>query len=253
MMVGVCVAARHRSGIVLVSGSPGLITFLTAVSVVVILALVRYGVFGKTSKRPSVRLPETVGRFARWRMTLAAMVLCFGLPILLPVLVTSGGIHDALTALINPDQGLVSFRWPDLLEPLLLLCLVAIPGLLIVVPAHMRARPRTWREDSLVPGWLAGLAAVVAAGYLFVLHFLGDLLPKSDLVTMSVAAFGIAALVAPFFKAVANSCWRGGVTVVLDPASWWSQWLIAFSEMRAKPDDTPAPQAQTAPAEEEAE
>jgi hypothetical protein len=237
MMMSECVAALHRSGIVLVSSSPNVITFVTAVAVVVVVPLMRYGIFGKSSKCPSVRLPEAVDRFARWRMTLAAMVFCVGLPILLPALVTPDGIRGALTALINPGQGLISFSPQDLFQPLLLLCFLGIPGLLIVVPARMRANCQAWREDSGVSGWLAGLGAVVAAGYLFVLHFLDDLLPKSGLVTLSVAAFGIAVLVAPFFKAIANSCWRGGVTTVLDPVSWGSQWLTAFGEMRAKPDD----------------
>lgn len=214
---------------------PSVVTFLSAVAVVTIVALARYCVFGVPGLFPSLRLPEAVGGAARWRVSLAAIAFCFGLPVLLSVLVTPSGSHGALTALFGADHGIVSFSWSNWPYPLLLLCLVAIPQLLIAVPASLRVKGLAWREDSLVPGWLAGFAAVVAAGYLFVLHFLGDLLPKSGLGTLFVAAFGVAVVVAPFFKTVANSCWRGGVMVVLDPALWWSQWLIASKEMTAKP------------------
>lgn len=214
---------------------PTAVTFLSAVAVVVIVALARYCVFGVPGLFPSLRLPEAVGGAARWRVSLVATVFCFGLPVLLSVLVTPSGGHGALTALFGTNQGIVSFRPSNFLYFLLFLCLVAIPRLLIAVPMRLRVKGRAWRQDSLVPGWLAGFAAVVVAGYVFVLHFLGDLLPKSGWGALSVAAFGVAVLVAPFFKTVASSCWRGGVMVVFDPALWRSQWLIASREMTGKP------------------
>ena len=218
---------------------PPIVTFLSALGAVAIVAVVRYcaGPF----------LPKAVSSAARWRASLAVTAFCFGLPVLLAVLVTPSGSHGALIALFGPDQGLVSVSPSDLLAGLLLLCLVVTPGLLIAVPTRLHVTGRTSRENSLVPGWLAGFAAVVAAGEVFILHFLGDLLPKSSLGTLSVAAFGVAVLMAPFFKAVAKSCWRGGIMVVLDPVLWWSKWVIAFKEMTADTADT---QVQTAPVNE---
>jgi hypothetical protein len=219
---------------------PPVVTFLAAVGVVGIVPLVRYWAF----RVAGPFLPKAVSGPARWRVSLTVTALCFALPVLLAVLVTPTGSHGALTALFGPDEGIVSVSPSDVLTGLLLLCLVVTPGLLIAVPTLLHAKGRASRENSPVPGWLAGLAAVVAAVEIFVLHFLGDLLPKSSLGTLFVAAFAVAVLMAPFFKAVARSCWRGGIMVVLDPVLWWSEWLIAFKEMTA---NTAEAQVQTAP------
>jgi hypothetical protein len=218
---------------------PSVVTFLSAVGAVAIVAVVRCCV------GPFLPKPKEVSGAAKWRVSLVMTAFCFGLPVLLAVQVTPSGGHGALTALFGPDQGFLSLSPSDLLAGLLLLlCLVVTPGLLIGVPARLHMKGRDSGKNSLVLGWLAGFAAFVAAGEVFVLHFLGDLLPKSGLGTLSVAAFGVAVLVAPFFKTVVSSCWRGGAMVVLDPVSWWSQGLIAFKEMRS---NTAATQVQMAP------
>jgi hypothetical protein len=216
---------------------PAVVTSLSALGAMLIVVVVRccVGLF----------LPKEVSSAAKWRVSLVMTTCCFGLPVLLAVQVTPSGGHGALKALFGPDQGFLGLSLSDVLAGLLLLlCLVVTPGLLIGVPARLHMQGRALGGNSLVPGWLAGFAAVVAAGEVFVLHFLGDLLPKSGLGTVSVAAFGVAVLVAPFFKTVASSCSRGGVMVVLDPALWWSNWLIAFREMTA---NTAATRDETVP------
>jgi hypothetical protein len=219
---------------------PSIVTFLSALGAVAIVVVVRCFV--------SVFLPKEASSGAKWRVSLVMTAFCFGLPVLLAVQVTPSGGHGALKALFGPDEGFLGLSSSDLLAGLLLLlCLVVTPGFLIGIPTRLHIRGRALGENSLVLGWLAGLAAFTAAVEVFVLHFLGDLLPQSGLGTLSVAALGVAVLVAPFFKAVASSCWRGGALVVLDPALWWSKSIIAFKEVTA---NTPPTRTQAAPNDE---
>jgi hypothetical protein len=220
---------------------PSVVTFVTALGFVGLVPIVRC----TACRVKSSFLPEAASGAARWRISFAVIVFCLGLPVLLAILVAPSAGHGVLTALFGAGEGFVSVSRSDVLDGLFQeLCFVAIPGLLIAIPARLHAKGRASRENSLVPRWLAGFAAVAAAGQVFVLHFLGDLLPKSGLGTLSVAAFTIAVLMAPFFKTVASTCWRGRVMVVLDPWLWWSEWLVAFKEMTA---NTAPPQLETEP------
>lgn len=57
------------------------------------------------------------------------------------------------------------------------------------------------------------------------------MLAGTRLGTLTVAAFGVAVLLAPFYRIVANACWKRGVAMVLDPGQWWSAWRDAYGEM----------------------
>jgi hypothetical protein len=83
-----------------------------------------------------------------------------------------------------------------------------------------------------VPAWLAGFAAVLTVVYLLTLHFDNLGLANVHLGVLSVAAFGVAVVLAPFYRIVASACWESGIAVVFDPVRWWSAWGVAYREMK---------------------
>jgi hypothetical protein len=48
----------------------------------------------------------------------------------------------------------------------------------------------------------------------------------------TVAAFALAVLVTPFYRGLANACWKSGVVEVFDPVHWWQAWSDAWAEYR---------------------
>jgi len=115
----------------------------------------------------------------------------------------------------------------------------AIPVLVIAVPEHLRKRGRATTPNSSVPAWLAGFAAILTWIFLILLHYGGQFmvaaLQKTPQGVLSVAAFGVAVLLMPFYRIVAKECLQRGAAVALDPMQWWSAWCAAYGEMRGRP------------------
>lgn len=88
-----------------------------------------------------------------------------------------------------------------------------------------------------MPGWLAGFAAVLTVTYILVLHFDNLGLASWRLGALSVAAFGAAVLLTPFYRTVANACWSAGIAEVFDPVRWWSAWCVVYREMKGANGD----------------
>jgi hypothetical protein len=172
----------------------------------------------------------------KWRVSVTTIVLSLGLPVIFVFLATSGGSRSAVLAMflgapghLRPHYGLV----PDTLTQIV--CLPGIPILLVAIPQFLHSHGRVWRENSPVPTWLAGFAAVLTVVYILTLHFGFGGLAKTPVGALSVAAFGTGILLAPFYRIVISACWESGITMVFDPGRWWSAWSLAYREMRHAP------------------
>lgn len=171
---------------------------------------------------------------AGWRVGTTFAVIWFGLPALLVTLATQGDSGSALTELFSRRPAGQSF-----LFVLGYFCLELVPGLIVIVPEYLRSRGRARNADSSVPGWLAGLAGAATVAFVLLLYFDGAVLAKTHIGVVSVAAFGVATLLAPFYKTVASTCLNSGIMNVFDPWQWWSKWCRAYGEMKGKAPDTP--------------
>jgi hypothetical protein len=180
-------------------------------------------------------------------LALAATTVALFLPVIMAALATSGGI--SLNAIYKTaGGGQLAFRdwWLWDLEfwgPL------AIIAFVVVIPQLLHKELR-WRPEFILPAWLAGSAAVATWLVVFLLYFNG-LRPPGGAVGLAVGATFAAALLAPFYRFFAISCWKRGVTHVFDPRDWWSAWSKAYQEVRlafprpavaAKSTQTPDPQ-----------
>lgn len=181
---------------------------------------------------PRSCLPETVSATAMWRVAVTLTVLIFGLPVVVVVLARSSWSVDAVLPFFS--RTLPGERWLGLLEALLM---YAVPVLIVLVPGYLQTQGRA-AASSLVPGWLAGFASVLTAAFILMLHFGGIAevdLRKAPTGILVVAAFGVAVLLAPFYRVVVEKCLQKGLAVVFDPARWWSSWCHAYREMRRAP------------------
>lgn len=156
------------------------------------------------------------------------MVFCLGLPSVFVVLATAGESSKGVFAGFIGRPGIYVDFWgaPELL------CFFGIPTLVVLIPARLHSKELPWRDSSTVPAWLAGFAAVLTVVYILTLHFDNLGLADWHLGALSVASFGTAVLLAPFYRAVANACWKSGIAVVFDPVRWWSAWCKARREMK---------------------
>jgi hypothetical protein len=208
--------------------------YAVAAIVVLFVVTVRYGVLGGVLRS---HLPGTMTSGAMWRVTVMTLIFMLGLPVIFIVLATSGGFRSAVLATFASDPGehgwgALGVRAAAWLEAGSLL---GIPVLVVVGPEYLRTRGRAVAANSLVPGWLAAFASALTAAYIVLLHFGAPGkagLVKSPLGAWSVAAFGVALLLAPFYRVVAKECLQRGLAVVFDPGRWWSAWCVAYREMR---------------------
>jgi hypothetical protein len=175
-------------------------------------------------------LPDSMTAGAMWRVSVITVIFLLGLPVILVVLATSGGSRSAVIGMFSGQQ----LPW----GPLESLCLWGIPVLLVIGPEYLRIRGRAAAASSLVPPWLAGFASVLTAIYIVLLHF-GEPqkagLDKLPLGIWSVAALGVAVLLAPFYRIVVKGCLQQGIAVAFDPGRWWSAWCVAYRAMRSTP------------------
>lgn len=170
---------------------------------------------------------------AKWRSRATATVFCLGLPSVFVVLATAGESSNGIFAGFIGRPGIYVDFWgiPEVL------CFFGIPTLVVLIPNNFHSKSRPWRDSSPVPAWLAGFAAVLTVIYILTLHFDNLGLADWHLGALSVAAFGTAVLLAPFYRIVANACWKAGIEVVFDPVRWWSAWCKAYREMKGSTGD----------------
>lgn len=170
---------------------------------------------------------------AKWRSGVTATVFCLGLPSIFVILVTSGESSSGVFAAFIGRPGIYVDFWaiPEVIS------FFGIPTLVVLIPGHLHSKDRPWRDNSPVPAWLAGFAAVLTVVYILTLHFDNLGLADWPLGVLSVAAFGTAVLLAPFYRIVANACWKAGIAVVFDPVRWWSAWCVAYGEMKGSTGD----------------
>jgi len=229
---------------------PALGPFIWPAVVVMIMVIVRYGVLDFLLRS---HVPEAMSAGAMWRIAVVAVISILALPVIFVVLATSGGSRSAVLAVLSTHT--VAHGWDaralDLAALLEAVCLLGIPVLVVIGPEYLRTRGRAAAASSLVPAWLAGFASVLTAVYIVLLHFVEPRnagLGKSPWGVWSVAAFGVAVLLAPLYRIVARECLQRGLTVVFDPGRWWSAWCGAFREMRSTPAVT-AEAGEQAPAQ----
>lgn len=175
------------------------------------------------------KVPRGLG----WRASTVLNVIWLVFPAFLLALATSGSNGStALPFIAAGSSSDASFIFG-------VLCWVGIVALVVFVPSEMRARGVPWREDSPVPGWLACMSAVMSGVYVIIQHFAGGPLATSRLGVLCVAAFGVAALLAPFYRALVIACWRSAAIEIFDPMQWWRAWCVAWKEI-SKNGSSPA-------------
>jgi hypothetical protein len=207
---------------------------MTALLFGLVLWFVRYILLGEPPPKwfGNVVQPLAIGRGTRWRVSVGAVALCLVFPVILVILVTSGGSGSAaMAAFGHYYYGKGAAIMGEMV------CLAGIVTLVVVVPEWLRVLGRAWRDGSPVPGWLAGFAAVFTVGYVLALHFDRHVLPSSHPGVLFVTGFGVAVLLAPFYRIVATTCWQRGVEVVFDPVQWWLSWRTAWREVISSPGD----------------
>jgi len=174
---------------------------------------------------------SSVTTIALWRALSTAVVFWFALMWAFVVLATSGNFYAAEIAYFTngPGNGGV-WAIPEGF------CWFAIPAALLALPEYLHIKGRSAADASPVPAWLAGFAGTLTAVYIISVHYGG--VPRSNdvknvsLGVWSVAAFGVALLLAPFYRIVAKKCIRRGVVATFDPVLWWRAWCDAFNEIR---------------------
>lgn len=171
---------------------------------------------------------------AGWRVGATLLVIWYGLPALLVTLVTQGDSGSPLTELFSTRPILQQYLFAVDYFPLFI-----VPGLIAIVPEYLRSKGRASNVDSSVPGWLAGFAGAATVAFVLLLHFDGGVLVKAQIDVLLVASFGVATLLAPFYKTVASTCLDNGIMNAFDPWQWWSNWCHAYGEMKGQVPDTP--------------
>jgi hypothetical protein len=174
---------------------PALVPILTAGGI--LLGLL--GVVVRLS-RPRSGSPEGMSATAMWRVAVTVVLFCVGLPVIFIVLASNSWSTRAVLPLFSTLSP--SGRWLGLLEELLML---GVALLIVFVPDSLHARGRAAR--SLVPEWLAGFASVLTVAFILLLHFGGIAeanLRMAQMGVLSVVAFGVAVLLAPFYRIVAK-------------------------------------------------
>ncbi len=143
-----------------------------------------------------------------------------GVPALTVVLATSGAPGSAPSA-VAANEG-----QPILLPSAGIGCLFLIWAV-VFVPQRLRRRSRCMNAVSelartLLPSWLAAVAAVATWGWVFMLRFGQGSLSGPDFKTLPVAvgAAGVAVLLVPLYQFTARACWQHGIEKVLDPVRW---------------------------------
>lgn len=214
------VLPAHSRAFTLYSLVGGMVTFVLAM---------RYSVLDGMLRS---HLPDQVTAWAMWRIAVIMTIFAGGLPAIFVLQATAGGSPNAVIELGSRQAGGSLWRGLELLS------VVGIPVLLVAGPLYLNAKGRAAAASSLVSGWLAGFASVLTVVFIVVLRFDEPAqggLGKVSLVAWSVAAFGVAVLLAPFYRIVVKACLEGGVAAAFDPERWWSAWCRAFREMRGKP------------------
>jgi hypothetical protein len=181
-------------------------------------------------------LPDRMSTSAMWRVAVTINVFCFGLPAVFVFLAASSTSRSAVMGLLSntPHAG----HWWAVPEEL---CLLGIPALLVVVPEYLHTQGRAAAASSRVPAWLAGFASVLTAAFILSLHYGGSAeaeLRKASPGVLSVAAFGVATLLAPLYRFVVTQCVQQGIAVAFDPGRWWSAWCVVYGEMMGAPTVT---------------
>jgi hypothetical protein len=205
---------------------PVLVRYDAAVAFIVLVLVTRWYL----SILPRSRLPDAVSEPALWLVAVTAVVFTFGLPVAFVVLARSGWSVSAVLPFISQVSS-----GGRLLGDLEALLMYGVSLLVVVVPELLRALGRAAAATSLlVPGWLAGVASVMTAASILMLHFGGFAeadLRKTPMGVLSVVTFGVTVLLAPFYRFVAKECLQRGIAVVFDPTRWWSSGWAAFAEV----------------------
>jgi hypothetical protein len=192
---------------------------------VLIIMLVRYYVFDRVL-RPYM---GNVTAIAKWRIAVTMVVFWGGLFLIFIVLATSGDYRSAeLTLYGRPEGGGGS-------GSLWALFGMGTVGSAVALPEYLYIKGRGAADDSQVPAWLAGLTSILTAAFIFTLHYGGGV-PRTNLQNVpigvwSIAAFGVAVLLAPFYRVVVKLCIHRGIVAVFDPALWWKAWCAAYREI----------------------
>ncbi len=200
----------------------GLIAIL--IGLMLIAMAVRYLVFGLILH--SYLTEMTIS--AKWRVATIFSMFYIFLPVVIVDLATSGNRRGVLAMIVNGPGNGGAMGVPEGFS------LLSIPILLVVLPEYLNLKGRDEVADSMVPGWLAGFSSAFTAVFIFTTRFGGAgqiELQKVPLGLWSVAAFGVAVLIAPFYKSVAKHCIKQGVAVVFDPLVWWRSFTESCMEI----------------------
>ncbi len=168
-------------------------------------------------------------------LVLGIAFLC-ALPEVLVSLATGGSGRLTLRA-FEDLTGIDSQGWSSWVEMTLL---YLVPGFLIGVPEILRHQVMSGapgvpkavdgEEDNaarikrLLPGWIAGCAALATGMYAFILHFEGGPLAKLSLPQLAVADVLAIAFLVPPYRLIARAIWNQGIAEVFDPGRWRTEW-----------------------------
>jgi hypothetical protein len=116
------------------------------------------------------------------------------------------------------------------------LVLILVPSLLVIVPQVVSVR-RTWESASKevragLPAMLANLAATATCIYAVALHFASGPVKAVPLDRLVVAILSIIVILRPFYKAIAEECWKSGPAKTLLLHDWRRAQLPILREIR---------------------
>jgi hypothetical protein len=124
-------------------------------------------------------------------------------------------------------------QWPSPLlggpqEPSLVDLMSVVPPVSLVFGPMVLRKVLAWDDakeqtQRLAPAWLAGFALTFTFGYALALHFFaGNPLAATSLAGFALAILFVGAILWPFYKLIAASFWRHGITDAVKLTSWWS-------------------------------
>jgi hypothetical protein len=177
-----------------------------------ILLLVAPCMYLLVSRIPVLRV-QGVTRMLAIATLLGCFILCF----------------PATIILLVTDEPPVDWIGPQTSSPIEGLLIFSVPFLLVLVPLEL-AYSQSWNSASneirgSLPPLLANLATATTCLYVITLHYLSGPLKGTSISKLAVAILSVVVLLRPFYKAIAEQCWRLGPIDTLTLSEWRkTQW-----------------------------
>jgi hypothetical protein len=144
----------------------------------------------------------------------------------------------AAVILLITDEHPNYWLGPQTNSPIEGFLLFSIPFLLVLIPVEV-AYSLTWDRASNearsgLPTLLANLATMTTCVYVFTLHYLGGPLRATPFSKLAVALLSTIVLLRPFYKEIAEQCWKLGPLDMLKLSQWRkAQWSALHETFKA--------------------